>query len=63
MPCACAVGSTRAWAAELAALSGRHKQLVGRTIDELEALGCVTRAPDPAHRRAKLVVPTSATGR
>lgn len=45
-------------ATELAALSGRHKQLVGRTIDELEALGYVTRAPDPADRRAKLVVPT-----
>jgi DNA-binding MarR family transcriptional regulator len=45
-------------ATELAALSGRHKQLVGRTIDELEALGYVTRSPDPADRRAKLVVPT-----
>jgi len=46
------------WATELAALSDRHKQLVGRTVDELEALGYVTRAPDPADRRAKLVVPT-----
>jgi DNA-binding MarR family transcriptional regulator len=45
-------------ATELAALSGRHKQLVGRTVDELEALGYVTRTPDPADRRAKLVVPT-----
>jgi DNA-binding MarR family transcriptional regulator len=45
-------------ATELAALSGRHKQLVGRTIDELEALGYVERSPDPADRRAKLVVPT-----
>jgi DNA-binding MarR family transcriptional regulator len=45
-------------ATELAARSGRHKQLVGRTIDELEALGYVERAPDPADRRAKLVVPT-----
>jgi DNA-binding MarR family transcriptional regulator len=46
-------------ATELAALSGRHKQLVGRVVDELEALGYVTRTPDPADRRAKLVVPTS----
>lgn len=45
-------------ATELAALSGRHKQLIGRTVDELEALGYVTRAPDPSDRRAKLVVPT-----
>jgi DNA-binding MarR family transcriptional regulator len=45
-------------ATELAALSGRHKQLVGRTVDELEALGYVKRAPDPSDRRAKLVVPT-----
>jgi DNA-binding MarR family transcriptional regulator len=45
-------------ATELAALSGRNKQIVGRVIDELEALGYVTRSPDPADRRAKLVVPT-----
>jgi DNA-binding MarR family transcriptional regulator len=45
-------------ATELAALSGRHKQLVGRTVDELEALGYVKRSPDPSDRRAKLVVPT-----
>jgi DNA-binding MarR family transcriptional regulator len=45
-------------ATELAALSGRHKQIVGRTVDELEALGYVTRSPDPADRRAKLVIPT-----
>jgi DNA-binding MarR family transcriptional regulator len=43
----------------LAARSGRHKQIVGRTVDELAALGYVTRAPDPADRRAKLVVPTA----
>jgi DNA-binding MarR family transcriptional regulator len=46
-------------ATELATLSGRHKQLVGRTVDELEALGYVRREPDPADRRAKLVVPTA----
>ena len=45
-------------ATELARLSGRHKQIVGRLIDELEELGYVERAPDPADRRAKLIVPT-----
>ena len=45
-------------ATELARLSGRHKQIVGRLIDELEELGYVERRPDPADRRAKLIVPT-----
>jgi DNA-binding MarR family transcriptional regulator len=45
-------------ATELARLSGRHKQVVGRLVDELEELGYVERRPDPADRRAKLVVPT-----
>ena len=45
-------------ATELARLSGRHKQMVGRLIDELEELGYVARARDPADRRAKLIVPT-----
>jgi DNA-binding MarR family transcriptional regulator len=31
---------------------------VGRLVDELEQLGYVERRPDPADRRAKLVVPT-----
>jgi len=44
--------------ARLARLSGRHKQIVGRLVDELEALGYVERRPDPADRHAKLVVPT-----
>lgn len=43
---------------ELARLSGRHKQVVGRLTDELEGLGYVERRPDPADRRAKLIVPT-----
>ncbi|MFL5907140.1 MAG: MarR family winged helix-turn-helix transcriptional regulator [Solirubrobacterales bacterium] len=43
---------------DLARLSGRHKQIVGRLVDELEELGYVERRPDPADRRAKLVVPT-----
>jgi len=45
-------------ASELARLSGRHKQVVGRLVDELEELGYVERRPDPADRRAKLIVPT-----
>jgi DNA-binding MarR family transcriptional regulator len=45
-------------ATELARLSGRHKQIVGRLVDELEELGYVERRPDPSDRRAKLVVPT-----
>jgi DNA-binding MarR family transcriptional regulator len=45
-------------ATELSRLSGRHKQIVGRIIDELEGLGYVERRPDPADRRAKLIFPT-----
>jgi DNA-binding MarR family transcriptional regulator len=45
-------------ASELARLTGRHKQIVGRLVDELEDLGYVERRPDPADRRAKLIVPT-----
>jgi DNA-binding MarR family transcriptional regulator len=45
-------------ASELARLSGRDKQVVGRLVDELEAIGYVERRPDPSDRRAKLVVPT-----
>jgi DNA-binding MarR family transcriptional regulator len=45
-------------ATELARLSGLHKQVVGRLIDELEELGYVERRPDPADRRAKQIVPT-----
>jgi DNA-binding MarR family transcriptional regulator len=45
-------------ATELARLSGRHKQIIGRLIDELEELGYVERRPDPADRRAKLIFPT-----
>jgi DNA-binding MarR family transcriptional regulator len=45
-------------ATELARLSGRHKQIIGRTVDELEELGYVERRPDPADRRAKLIFPT-----
>ena len=45
-------------ATDLARSSGRHKQVIGHLIDELVALGYVERRPDPADRRAKLVVPT-----
>lgn len=45
-------------ASDLAAQSGQHKQVIGTLVDELEALGYVERRPDPADRRAKLIVPT-----
>ena len=45
-------------ATEVARLSGAHKQIVGRVVDELESLGYVERRPDPADRRAKLIFPT-----
>lgn len=45
-------------ATELARLSGRHKQIIGRIVDELEELGYVERRPDPTDRRAKLIFPT-----
>jgi DNA-binding MarR family transcriptional regulator len=46
-------------ATDLARLSGQHKQVIGKLLDELESLGYVERRPDPADRRAKLVVPTA----
>ena len=45
-------------ATELARRSGRHKQVIGRIVDELEELGYVEREPERDDRRAKLVVPT-----
>jgi len=45
-------------ATELARVSGRHKQIIGRIVDELEELGYVERRPDPEDRRAKLIFPT-----
>jgi DNA-binding MarR family transcriptional regulator len=45
-------------ATELARLSGREKQVVGRLVDELGDIGYVERRPDPSDRRAKLIVPT-----
>ncbi|HWV78460.1 MAG TPA: MarR family winged helix-turn-helix transcriptional regulator [Isoptericola sp.] len=59
-------GAVLAWldadgsrATDLARRSGQHKQVVGKLVDELEALGYVERHPDPDDRRAKLVVPTA----
>lgn len=46
-------------ATELARRSGRPKQVIGRVVDELEALGYLERRPEPGDRRAKLVVPTA----
>jgi DNA-binding MarR family transcriptional regulator len=46
-------------ATELARRSGRHKQVIGRIVDELEALGYVERCAEPTDRRAKLIVPTA----
>lgn len=45
-------------ATDLARLSGQLKQVVGVIVDDLETLGYVERKPDPADRRAKLIVPT-----
>ncbi|MGW3508660.1 MarR family winged helix-turn-helix transcriptional regulator [Streptomyces sp. NPDC000994] len=45
-------------ASELARASGRHKQVIGSLVDDLERLGYVERRPDPADRRAKLICPT-----
>ncbi|SEG78842.1 DNA-binding transcriptional regulator, MarR family [Nonomuraea solani] len=45
-------------ATDLAAQSGQHKQVIGTLVDELVELGYVRRQPDPADRRAKLIVPT-----
>jgi DNA-binding MarR family transcriptional regulator len=45
-------------ATDLARRSGRPKQIIGLLIDELVDLNYVERRPDPADRRAKLVVPT-----
>jgi len=44
--------------ADLTGLAGRNKQSIGTIVDELEELGYVTRVPDPADRRAKLIMPT-----
>ncbi|MEV0593389.1 MarR family winged helix-turn-helix transcriptional regulator [Nonomuraea cavernae] len=46
-------------ATDLAVRSGQHKQVIGTLVDELAELGYVERRPDPADRRAKLIVPTA----
>ncbi|GHH39351.1 MarR family winged helix-turn-helix transcriptional regulator [Lentzea cavernae] len=45
-------------ATRLAELSGQHKQVVGKLVDELVVLGYLERRPDPADGRAKLIYPT-----
>lgn len=45
-------------AVDLSQRSGAHKQVVSKLLEELEQLGYVARQPDPADRRAKLIVPT-----
>ena len=44
---------------DLAARVGATKQAVGQTVAELEAEGIVTRKPDPADARARLVTFTA----
>jgi DNA-binding MarR family transcriptional regulator len=44
--------------ADLARIAGRNKQTIAAIVDELESLGYVYRADDPADGRAKLIVPT-----
>jgi len=43
---------------DLARIAGRNKQTIAAILDELEKLGYVYRATDPADRRAKLIMPT-----
>ena len=43
---------------DLARLAGRNKQTIAAILDEVEKLGYVYRATDPADRRAKLIMPT-----
>ena len=43
---------------DLARIAGRNKQTIAAIVDELEQLGYLYRATDPADRRAKLIMPT-----
>ncbi len=43
---------------DLARIAGRNKQTIAAIVDELERLGYLYRATDPADRRAKLIMPT-----
>ena len=53
------VRATGSRVTELAEQSSLTKATVVYLVDELERLGYVTRRPDPADGRAKLVVPTA----
>jgi DNA-binding MarR family transcriptional regulator len=44
--------------ADLTRIAGRNKQTIAAIVDELENLGYIYRADDPADRRAKLIMPT-----
>ena len=50
-----AIGMNGATATEAGKRLGISKQAAGKTIDRLEALGCVLRAGDDADRRRKLI--------
>jgi DNA-binding MarR family transcriptional regulator len=43
---------------DLTRIAGRNKQTIAAIVDELETLGYIYRADDPADRRAKLIMPT-----
>jgi DNA-binding MarR family transcriptional regulator len=51
------VGGTRL--TELAARAGMTKQAMGQIVDQCEALGVVTRRPDPRDKRARLIAFTA----
>jgi DNA-binding MarR family transcriptional regulator len=44
--------------ADLARIAGRNKQTIAAIVDELESLGYIYRADDPADGRAKLIAAT-----
>lgn len=52
------ISSEGARVTDLAERAGMTKQSMAYIVDDLTGLGYVTTAPDPADRRAKLVVPT-----
>lgn len=53
-----AIGIEGASASEVGRRLGVSKQAAGKTIDRLEAMGYVSRQPDPSDARAKTVVLT-----
>ncbi|MFC4606095.1 MarR family winged helix-turn-helix transcriptional regulator [Rhodococcus kronopolitis] len=53
-----AIGVAGASASEVGRRLGVSKQAAGKTVDRLEAMGYVSRQPDPSDARAKTVVLT-----